>query len=289
MTKPVKPPTTYEMQLEKLENRGLIIEDRNFAMTILSRINYYRLSAYTLTFKTNDVFHDGVTFELLYRHYEFDSRLRNHIMKIIEMIEIAFRTHIAYIVAHHYGPLAYTDRKVFNPDVGYSEKHNRFVQEILYKIEDSDAIFIDHHKKNYEGVPIWVVVELMSFADVSKFYRNMVIRDRRQIAKTYYKLHYKEISNWLHCFTVVRNRCAHYSRLFNQKLSINVRMRVEDDHLGIKVDQLFAILFNAKYLITDKSFWDTWVIQLGALTEAFPEVDLALLGFPNQWDKLLFS
>ncbi|MCB2305602.1 hypothetical protein LGL08_00030 [Clostridium estertheticum] len=51
-----KIPTTFEEQLEILRNRNLIINDENNAMDILSRVNYYRLSAYMLTFKSDICF-----------------------------------------------------------------------------------------------------------------------------------------------------------------------------------------------------------------------------------------
>jgi len=43
----VKPPTTYEQQIEKLRSRGCIIQDEASAAAILSKVNYYRLTAYS--------------------------------------------------------------------------------------------------------------------------------------------------------------------------------------------------------------------------------------------------
>lgn len=45
-TKPFK---TYDEQLDLLISRNLIVRDRVFALSILHHINYYRLSAYSLT------------------------------------------------------------------------------------------------------------------------------------------------------------------------------------------------------------------------------------------------
>lgn len=45
-TKPFK---TIDEQLDLLIDRGLIVTDRDKALNVLSRINYYRLSAYSLT------------------------------------------------------------------------------------------------------------------------------------------------------------------------------------------------------------------------------------------------
>ena len=50
----VKKPTTFEQQLDKLKSRGCIIEDEKKALTVLRRVNYYRLTAYFLPFTDND-------------------------------------------------------------------------------------------------------------------------------------------------------------------------------------------------------------------------------------------
>ncbi|QAY66950.1 Abi family protein [Paenibacillus protaetiae] len=83
----VKPPLPYEEQLQLLKSRGLIVNDEIAALNILKRISYYRLTAYTLTFKQQDIFTSGTTFETIYRHYEFDSKLRNIVMEIIEHVD----------------------------------------------------------------------------------------------------------------------------------------------------------------------------------------------------------
>jgi len=50
----VKPATTYKEQIEKLRSKGCIINNDAKAKKILSKINYYRLSAYFLPFKNPD-------------------------------------------------------------------------------------------------------------------------------------------------------------------------------------------------------------------------------------------
>lgn len=54
MAQDVKPFKTIEEQISILEDRGLIIEDKEYAKKSLVNLNYYRLSAYTLTLRNND-------------------------------------------------------------------------------------------------------------------------------------------------------------------------------------------------------------------------------------------
>jgi len=74
----VKPSTTYGQQIEKLRSRGCIISDEIFATTVLSRVNYYRLTAYLLPFRRPDgSYVQGTDFNTVYRIYEFDRKLRH--------------------------------------------------------------------------------------------------------------------------------------------------------------------------------------------------------------------
>ena len=50
----LKSPATFEEQIQILKKRGLIVNDEDFAIQILRRINYYRLSAYGLSVKNDD-------------------------------------------------------------------------------------------------------------------------------------------------------------------------------------------------------------------------------------------
>ena len=65
-----KPPITYEQQIEKLRSRGCIIQDEAYAVSVLSKVNYYRLSAYFLSFKqSDDSYSTGTDFDTVYRIY----------------------------------------------------------------------------------------------------------------------------------------------------------------------------------------------------------------------------
>lgn len=92
----IKKATTFGEQIEILKSRNMIISDTEEAINILKRISYYRLSGYMLTIKENNRFFDGISLMDVYNLYEFDKKLRNMLLGILESVEIAFRTHIAY-------------------------------------------------------------------------------------------------------------------------------------------------------------------------------------------------
>lgn len=75
----IKEPRSYEQQIQILQERNLIIDDVNEALSFLKRVNYYRFSAYGLTLKQSDnmgLFQDGVTFDQMMMIYTFDQKLR---------------------------------------------------------------------------------------------------------------------------------------------------------------------------------------------------------------------
>ena len=74
-----KQPLSFQEQLEQLSRRGLLVYDHKKALTVLSNINYYRLSAYWIPFKKRDFlrsisdnFQENTTFDNIIELYEFD-------------------------------------------------------------------------------------------------------------------------------------------------------------------------------------------------------------------------
>lgn len=74
----LKEPKTFKEQLNILKDKNVIIENEELALNTLSKINYYRLSAYGLMLKEKDkdLYKDGVSFRQIKRIYDFDKRLR---------------------------------------------------------------------------------------------------------------------------------------------------------------------------------------------------------------------
>lgn len=280
----IKKPTTFREQVNILKNRNLQINDEEQAVEILSRINYYRLSAYMLSFKVGNRFHDGVSFDDIYNLYEFDKKLRSMILGVLETIEIAFRTHIAYFIAHKYGATGHENQGNFRSKA----YHNDMMQKFQEEIGRSDEIFVQHHKSAYGGVfPVWVVIELASFGLLSKIYNNLKKGDQDQIARDYYGTKGEYVKTWLYALAVFRNICAHYGRLYDRRLKITPKMFKGDRKKGIKNDTVFSVLFITRRLLIDKNEWDNFVTNLAALIEKNDKIDLKLMGFPENWEKIL--
>jgi abortive infection bacteriophage resistance protein len=109
-----KPPKTFEQQLELLIERGLIVDNKEDAISALADLNYYRLEAYWLPFEISrnpHKFIEGTRFDQVLDLYSFDRELRLHILDAIERIEISLRTRWAYYISHEYGAHAYLEEQ----------------------------------------------------------------------------------------------------------------------------------------------------------------------------------
>lgn len=283
-SKTLKEPKSFIEQMELLKSRKLIVEDEKNALDRLQRVNYYRLSAYMLSFKEGEVFYPGVTLENIFRLYDFDRKLRNLLIGSLEVIEISLRTHIAYYIAHKYGALGYKEPAF----VGNQIYHNDNIEQLQREIDRSDELFVKHHHTHYGGnFPIWVVVELTSFGLLSKIYKNMKIEDRETIAKEYYATKEFFLGSWLHSLATLRNICAHYGRLYNREFSISPKLFKEDKKNILREKTLYQMIVVIYRILKNTDEGDEFFDGLSKLFDEYDELDFTLIGFPEDWSTYL--
>ena len=280
----VKVPTTFEEQINILRSRGLIIVDEDLAIRTLQRINYYRFSAYGLSLKQKDQFLPGTTFEQIVSLYEFDRRFRYLIMEMTEQVEISFRTHISYYIAHTYGAMGHLDKKYF-------DNHDMFIIELEKEILRSQEIFIKHHIEKYDGqIPVWVAIEVLSFGSLSKLFSNMTNDARNEIARRNYRVPAIYLGSWLKCLSYIRNICAHYGRLYNRPLTSKPRLDRKSKYIGFSQGKIFAHIYILKELIPDRKKWIDFITRLDALITEYKEIiELDRIGFPEDWEAVLMT
>ena len=245
-----KPAFTFEQQLDRLVERGLVIDDRAYALSKLKAINYFRLSAYCYPFRIRDRhsnvtsnFIRGANFDEVIELYEFDRHLRLLVMDAIERVEVYVRTLMTYHLGHTYGPFGHTAASNFHSGFG----HARWLEKIEEEATRSTDVFIAHYKRKYSGfptLPIWMSAEIMSLGSLSFGYAGLKNDDKRAISRQLGLHHYK-LKDWLHKLTYVRNVCAHHGRLWNRALSIRpeaVRDPVWNPPITPRNDRIFFIL-----------------------------------------------
>lgn len=292
-----KPFKSIKEQIQILKERGLIINDEDYAYKTLSHINYYRLSGYTLTLRRNNKFYNNITLEKVMQIYNFDAELRVDLLYLLEYIEVSFRTHFGYFHSEKYGPLGYLDGQKFVNKSHY-EKFNSNILQLIYENEKNE-IFVKHHNEKYNGkFPCWVIVELMSFGCLSRGFKNLFDEVKEDICKEFYfPIPYEYVENWLQGFVILRNICAHRGRLYNRYISFSPRLSPKDKKLfkGSNLDlnkqtkQIFAYLYVSFKLISDDEIKNNFICRFKMLMEKYPFVKLSHYGFPEEWEKFFIT
>ena len=282
-----QPPMTIDEQVENLKNIGLIVDDEEYAKKILNDISYFRLiKAYSLNLKSkNGCYNKQTAFKEIVDLYLFNSNFRQLIFPEIEKVEINVRCRLANFFAEQYGVLGYLQAENFSNE----NYHARFLEDIKEEVRrNSKAPFVRNFKENYEGgnLPIYALVEVFSFGTLSKFYKNMLNKDKKAIAKTF-GVGYTYFESWLESISYVRNICAHYGRIYNAKLSKTPILYKEYTQVGIGNNRIYGVLLCLKYLLKDDDHWNLFVDKIELLFDKYPCVQISTMGFPENWKGLL--
>ncbi len=287
-----KPALSFEQQADQLLNRGFQA-DRARLIETLSRVSYYRLSAYWHPFKRPDEsFAPGTTLEKVWRRYTFDRQLRLLVMDAIERVEVAvLRTLMVEHHARKYGPFGYRDARNFRPEFAGLD-HQRMVDEIDQATSRSREPFVDQFRAKYTsepGLPLWMAAEVASFGTLFTFYRYLHLPEQKQLSGQI-GLPANVLQNWLFCLNYIRNLCAHHSRLWNRELGIRPlvpdRKNLPEWHVPMTPDnrRTFAVLTLLKWLLLRIAPQSQWANRLRELLKNYPDIPLNLAGFPSTWD-----
>ena len=283
-----KPPTTYIKQVEILKQRGMLFSNEANAAFLLEHLNYYRVGAYWLPFEQDHATHRfkaETSFEAVMVLYEFDRNLRLLVMDAIERVEVSVRSHWAYELAHRHGTHAHLESSLAE-NVHHWQKN---LDDLTKEVERSDEVFIQHLQKNYSEdlPPVWAVCEVMSLGLLSRWYKNLKPMSTRKAIAHSFALTQPVLSSWLHHLTMVRNICAHHSRLWNREFIILPMMPQHQPAELIpafvpKSRKLYNTLLILCYLVKIISPDSDWRQKLLALLEVRPQA-LPHMGFPPDW------
>lgn len=280
-------PKNYKQQISKLKNKNIIIADESVAREILQSVNYYRLKGYLLPFidKSQKKCFSPIPIEQLRAIYEFDSDLRNLIASIIEDIEVYLRGSFSYYHAQKYGSEGYMDANNFN----LRHNHVKFKKRVNSCIsENSNSSVVKHHQNKYNGhFSIWVIIEFFSVGMLSYFYKDMHNQDKAAIASKIYGVNYQTLESWLRCLTDLRNRCAHYARLYYWIFPALPKIPQSEKYIPTR--RLFAQLYTLKMLYPDHDKWNKkFVKPLIKLVKKYKSyISMQHLDFPYRWKSML--
>lgn len=286
---------TIDEQIVILQSRSLTIEDEAEAKKFLLQNNYYRVSGYSLTLRKNDVFVKSATFRNIEDIYNFDHEFRHIILHHIETIEVQIKSIYTYEFTRVYGPFGYLNSKNFTDQL----KHKKIIHKSneQKKRQLAHEAYLKHFVNDlHQPIPFWAYVDLLTISDISFLYAIS-----EQPLKVTVAQHFGLIMNrgseilgqYMHSMTIIRNLCAHgsriYNRLFEQKPSLNKK---EKALLICRKDgtidnaHFFGFFLIMKRLLPAKNFSEMKE-AIVTLSMKYPFVRLDYYGFPDNWNEKL--
>jgi abortive infection bacteriophage resistance protein len=287
-----KPPLTIPEQIDLLISRGLIVPDLDKAQHYLTHLNYYRLAGYWLPFEADHSTHQfqpDTYFDTILNLYLFDRSLRLLVTDAIERIEVSLRLRWAYQMAHHHGPHCHLNRVLFKPNWDY-DYHCASIQKELSRSKET---FILHLRGKYDEdlPPIWAMVEVMTFGQISNWYSNTLHRQDRNAIAACYGLDETILVSLMHHLTIVRNTCAHHARLWNREFPVIPKLpkqgvsSLQKSLSSVEKRKIYNTLTWILQLLNQISPRHHWKNHLLDLINHH-KIDTITMGFPLDWPDL---
>lgn len=300
---------SFDDQIEYLEDKkGLTIPDHEYAKSMLKQIGYFGLiSGYKTPFKnsTTRKYLDGVTFEDIVALYKLDENLRELFLKYILQIERHIRSLLSNYFTEKYGEsqIHYLDPQNYSSE----QRDRNKVAGLIGRLNNLANIttnypYINHQRRKYGNVPLWVIVNALTLGSLSKFYKLSTPDIRVKVAKNFKGVTDEQLKQYLTVITKFRNVCAHNERLysyqtnedipdtiFHAKLNISKR---GSQYINGKRD-LFALVIAFRYLLPNEDFkkFKRSLIQIIKhylnLSHVLTEGQLNnMMGFPTNWKHI---
>lgn len=279
---------------------GMEVSSQDEAAEALMTIGYYRLRGYCYQLYDNSVkqYQHGTRFSDVVSLYRFDMELSHLIFSFLSSIEVTLRAHLVEALLVYqdalilYDPVVFEDKEIFWKNL----------QTLSAEIARANDVFIKHNFLNHDGqVPLWAAVEVMSFGTLSKIIKNL--KPGAGSAYTVLADHYKYrtpngnmvkptkkmLASWVHAVAILRNMCAHNSRIYNRAINTAPMLILTDQiHPQPRYNGLYQVLLAMKYLTPTQNEWDVFTSSLKQLMGKYSAViDLSCMNFPADWEEHL--
>lgn len=286
----MKPFLSVDQQVRHLIEMGIECTDASAAKELLSDVNYYRLRAYWMTFEHDGEIATGTELSSIVDIYRFDAELRQWLWAAMQPIEIKMRTSFAYFLSRDYGPLAYRDSSLFADGTRHGSLLSSIDQEIARAKKNQEPC-VCHNLEKYGDLPCWAVVEVMTMGQVSSLIGllrdgSKVVPAAKAIADAFGQRP-PILKSWLMHLCAVRNLCAHQGRFYNRVMRIRPKMLRKDICWASNKEFPTFIVIKRLFEQTWPARWNEMAIELGRIIDAYPDVSLAPMGFPDCWREVL--
>lgn len=305
---------THDELIALLISRGIDIstpEHKSFAKKALQHKGYYNLingysKLFILSTIPDDKYKPGTTVEEICALYDFDRTLRSIFLKYILSFETNVKSLIAYFFPQKYGHDNYMLYNNFETTKREANKNITSVIADFQKQISSRAAdpSIEHYLKKYGYVPLWVLNNILTLGQISKFYSILKQPDRQQISKTFH-ITDNQLESILFYLSAVRNFSAHGNRLYCFRTkrpltdfeahSAMQLSKTDGKEYDVGKRDLFAAMIALHYVLSTAAYkkmikeiyrqFSSFRAHMNVLQE---EDILREMGFPIDWrEKLL--
>lgn len=300
---------TLDQQINILKEKGLVINDIDFAKKVLFKENYFFLSGYRYLFMTKykeKKFNDGTTFDELYSVFLFDRHIRNLMFKNILIIENNIKSIMSYQLSKKYG---FKEKDYLNPDNFTKDPmREKQVYDVLGKMKRQIRVngkqhtATQHYMFNYGYIPMWILVKVLSFGLISELYLILKNEDKEAISN-FYEIDTEEMGTYLNLLSNFRNICAHEDILYDHRTQrwisdtdFHYKLDIPKDEEGIYKfgkNDLFAMVIILKQMLEKDEFIDflrELEYEINLLDSRVNTVPLNSIlnriGFPDNWFEI---
>lgn len=303
-----KPFLTYDEQIEKLMmEKHLQISDIEYAKVVLKSIGYFSLiGGYKTPFinPMTRIYQNDTSFEDILSLYQFDLSLREIVFRYLCQIECKIRQLVSYSFCKKHGeqqsaylnPNNYNNNRKNASDIAY------LIQLLTYHAtRNKEHKYLVHQRNVYHNVPLWVLVNALTYGQISKFYALLPFQIQSDISKEFPGVNEKDLERYLKILTLFRNVCAHNERLYSFRIQIDFPDTVLHKKLGIpkKGNQylfgkrdLFGLVIAFRYLLSKQDFLGLkreliHILRKNAKGNHISEnLLLSIMHFPSNWEDI---
>lgn len=296
-------------QVEILRNKGLTINNEEYAMEILFKENYFFLNGYRHLFmksETNRTFINGTTFEELYSLFLFDRTFRNILFKNILNIENNLKSIMSYHLSLRYGyhEKDYLNHKNFTTNPEKSRQVSDVLKKMKRQIKSNASTHSAtmHYVNSYGYIPLWVLVKVLSFGIIGELFSILKKEDQIKIADIY-NLDSECLANYLILLANYRNLCAHEDIVFENRTQRVIadtkyhrllKIDVTNDEYIYGKNDVFALAIVMKQMLTYEEFKNFMLevkhaidnLEMNIKTIPIEKI-LDRMGFPPNWEDLI--
>ena len=295
---------SFNEQVSLIIEKGIEIKDKDYAKEMLQQIGYFPvIGGYKHLFKipTTNKYKAGTTIEEIICLYKFDTDLRELFFKYLLEIERYMRSLMSYYFTQYYGvsQKQYLDIKNYNDTKRNHATILKLIATLKRAITTTDYTYINYYRKTYRNIPLWVLINILTFGNISKMFQVLPQSLKSQVSKNFRQLNQRQMDQFLSVLTKYRNVCAHGERLFTYKTTDSIadtplHKKLSLPYSGnqyIKGKQdLFAVVIAFKYLLPENDFIEFKRKLTKEINRANKEIKhitetelLDAMGFPENW------